>query len=532
MTDRTIEIVIRGKNLSGESFEQVKTDLGEVGHAVEKTSTAMDYALGQIAYDAVIRISDAIGNFASEAVNAAQTYAQQVEDIARQTGTTVEEGSRLIQVADDMRVSVSDLSSALRIYSTKQKEAGASAQISTDLLAKLSDQYLALEPGIQRTNFLIDNFGRGGLAMAKLLEQGSEKMREMNAAVSDNLILTKESIAVSEGYRLTIDELQDSWSGFKNQIGLSLMENETFMEQIDKLTTILDVFAKWFEVQPEKTQTVIADFIILGAVIGKLLPLLVGLKLLLGGLGGAGVAGAAGALAAKLSFLTAFIHGNLLIALGAATKGLIALGTAMTTTALGPIVLLAAAIAGLVLAIILLGPEAKKTFLMIADIIAASLKRAGFELKRFAKEIANWSAQLLNSIGGWFKRVGRGIVDGIWNGIQEGWEWLKTQIRNAIDDLLETFDLKLEMGSPSKVFMERGRMAAAGFALGFDQALSRMAAPAMAGAAASGGFGGGTSNRYSVGTIQVNNPLTQGERNWIRRNQERTVERTLERILK
>ena len=130
--------------------------------------------------------------------------------------------------------------------------------------------------------------------------------------------------------------------------------------------------------------------------------------------------------------------------------------------------------------------------------------------------------------------VGKAIVQGIWAGIQAGWERLKSMIQANLSSLLEWVKEQLGISSPSMVFaVEVGKPMAHGIAAGFGEAMTRTAAPAMARSISSDMLmGAGTVNRYDVGRIEVHNPLTQNERQWIRRNQERSVERTLTRIIK
>ena len=51
--------------------------------------------------------------------------------------------------------------------------------------------------------------------------------------------------------------------------------------------------------------------------------------------------------------------------------------------------------------------------------------------------IMDTARRIGTSIKNAFSSVGKGIVDGIWAGIQGGWEWLKTQIENNMNSLLQ-----------------------------------------------------------------------------------------------
>lgn len=67
-----------------------------------------------------------------------------------------------------------------------------------------------------------------------------------------------------------------------------------------------------------------------------------------------------------------------------------------------------------------------------------------------------------------FAEVGKNIVSGLWNGISSGWDWLKEQVSNLANSLLEGAKAALDIHSPSKKFMWIGRMVDEGFAKGLN----------------------------------------------------------------
>ena len=152
-----------------------------------------------------------------ETVGEFTTYAKTVEDMARVTGSSAEEVSRLIQVSDDLQISTASLEQAMAGAVRKGIDP------SVDSIASLSDQYLALAPGLERSQFLVEKFGRSGLEMAKLMEQGGDKIREMGEAVNDSLIITDEAIAANQEYYAAMDNLNDIIQGVKLEIGSKLV---------------------------------------------------------------------------------------------------------------------------------------------------------------------------------------------------------------------------------------------------------------------------------------------------------------------
>jgi hypothetical protein len=140
-------------------------------------------------------------------------YSEQVKNLSRSIGSSAEEASRLIQVADDVRLSYDSMSTAMKIA---QKQG---IDVSIEGLAKLSDAYLALTPGVERAQFLLDKFGKSGMEMGKMMEKGGDEIRKMSDAIADNLILTKKEIDDAERYKRSLDDLGDAWDGLTMSIG-------------------------------------------------------------------------------------------------------------------------------------------------------------------------------------------------------------------------------------------------------------------------------------------------------------------------
>ena len=167
-----------------------------------------------------------------ETVGEFTAYAKTVEDMARVTGSSAEEVSRLIQVSDDLQISTASLEQAMAGAVRKGIDP------SVDSIASLSDQYLALAPGLERSQFLVEKFGRSGLEMAKLMEQGGDKIREMGEAVDDSLIVTDEAIAANQEYYAAMDNLNDIIQGVKLEIAQGLIPVLTkvakLMEEVSK----------------------------------------------------------------------------------------------------------------------------------------------------------------------------------------------------------------------------------------------------------------------------------------------------------
>jgi len=140
-------------------------------------------------------------------------YAEQVKNMSRSLGASAEETSRLIQVADDVRVSYDTLKIAMK---EAQKD-GIDPNI--EGLAKLADQYVKLQSPTEKTKFLLDKFGKSGMEMGKLMEKGGAGIKKMAGAIDDSLIMTKEGIKAADDYQAALDNMSDSAMAFQISIG-------------------------------------------------------------------------------------------------------------------------------------------------------------------------------------------------------------------------------------------------------------------------------------------------------------------------
>ena len=159
----------------------------------------------------------AAGKAILNTVNDWSAYAESIEKAARLAGVSSEEMSRLTQAADDFRVSEEALNSAM-VMALKN---GFTPTI--DNLADLSDEYLALKDPADKAAMASKIFGRQYAEMEPLLRQGGEAIRNATGEIADNLIVTEAQIEANKRLIAQQDELQDQWTGIKNQVGQELI---------------------------------------------------------------------------------------------------------------------------------------------------------------------------------------------------------------------------------------------------------------------------------------------------------------------
>lgn len=78
----------------------------------------------------------------------------------------------------------------------------------------------------------------------------------------------------------------------------------------------------------------------------------------------------------------------------------------------------------------------------------------------------------LRALPGQMLDLGKSIIDGIWHGIERGWNWLMDKVRNLARSLLDAAKAAIGISSPSKMFnVELGQMIPPGVVAGVRAAL-------------------------------------------------------------
>lgn len=196
-----------------EAIDKSSSTLRTIDAGLQAFRNALNL-IGQAAQIVNRVVDETVGEFVK--------YAQEIRTLTQLTGESTEEMSRLIQVADDYKLSVSDLTTASRKLATE----GLSLDIET--LARLSDEYLRLGSGAERQTFINEKLGRSGLAFTEILSQGSAAILARSESISEMLILDQEAIDKAETYRLAVDDLSDSWEALKVSQGAKMVEFATY----------------------------------------------------------------------------------------------------------------------------------------------------------------------------------------------------------------------------------------------------------------------------------------------------------------
>lgn len=159
----------------------------------------------------------ALGRAVQNAVKDYMSYADTVRELTRVNGASAEETSRVIQFTDDLGLSLEELNTA----STMAARQGIT--LTTDSLARMSGEFLKLQTPAEKNAYALENFGRSGLNMIKVLEAGPDKIRELSGAVEENLILTDKQVLSARNLEIQMDTLKDTWTGMTTHLTTGLI---------------------------------------------------------------------------------------------------------------------------------------------------------------------------------------------------------------------------------------------------------------------------------------------------------------------
>jgi hypothetical protein len=237
-----VDVLIRGKFEADMAFISLQNALKKsnesVGVAVDKLRTWTDGFMNikagwDMAADAAMAAYGAMQQVYNATITETVNYAAQVRELSMTIGASAEESSKLIQAADDMGISFDTLSQAMEGAIRK----GAEPSIAG--IAKLSDQYNAIQDPIERTKFLMDTFGRSGADLQMLMQQGAAGIRELGQAAEEaGLVLDEAAIRAAREYELALDDLMDKIDAAKIKVGVDFIPMVTDM--VEALTETED----------------------------------------------------------------------------------------------------------------------------------------------------------------------------------------------------------------------------------------------------------------------------------------------------
>ena len=473
------------------------TAVAAVGTATVATTKAIvDGAKETANYgDHIDKMSQKIGM-------SAEAY-QEWDFILQQNGANVDSLQASMKTLSNAAVDNKDAFQQLGISEEFVKSASPE-----ELFGEVITQLQGMEESTERTALASDLLGKSATELAPLLNSGAEATEELRKQAHEyGLVLDDESIKASAAFCDSLNLMEQTMNGMKNKL---------MAEFLPSLTEITDGLGKVFSGDMsglDDIQKGIEDFInSLSDALPRVME--VGVSIITS-LASAIIQNLPALIDAALELvgqLVSYILDNLpmLIETGLQIILQIALGIAQALPEMIPTIveviltiveylidnidlLVDAAIAiitglaeGLINALPVL---IEKAPVIIEKLVTALVTNAPKLLMAAVKVIETLATGLITNVpkllakipqimtslkNGFlnlcsgFADVGKNIIDGLWNGIQNGWNWLTDKVSNLAKGLLDAAKSALGINSPSKKFRKIGEFCVAGFNEGID----------------------------------------------------------------
>jgi hypothetical protein len=209
---------------TGEGIEEAERELAELNKTQqESTSTVKESKFSWTELKSAIDIGkqafQAVAGTVQAVIGPVIDYGKQVRDLSAFTGAGAEDSSELIQVLDDLGVEYGTLRTAAKSLT----ENGLQPNLKT--LAELAEQYNAIQDPVERSQFLIDQFGaRAGPQLAFALEQGKDALLEMGEAARETgLVVGEDFLDRARQAELALDDWEDSVLSLKIALSETLL---------------------------------------------------------------------------------------------------------------------------------------------------------------------------------------------------------------------------------------------------------------------------------------------------------------------
>jgi hypothetical protein len=208
-----IDVYANDKTGTGLSGVSGKLDALEAGF---QSLTGFSFT----AAGAMVAVGSAVSDivdYTKEAVDEVTKYNDQIVELARVTGNSLEDTSRLIQVAKDMGIEYKELLQGLG-NATKN-----GVDVSIDSLLSLADEYKELETPIDRAKWLTENFGAAGQDLAPIFEAARQDIVEDMDAVGEALVWDDEKQASVEAYKAGMADVKSAFEELKMEVGMNVL---------------------------------------------------------------------------------------------------------------------------------------------------------------------------------------------------------------------------------------------------------------------------------------------------------------------
>lgn len=399
-------------------------------------------------------------------------FVKSSKGLATQIGTTTEEASRLVAAFGRMGVSADSASQMFGIFSKNIVKATADAKNGSDatasafqrlsvstvaadgtqkgfnaILFEVADKFKAMPNGIDKTSLAMELFGRSGKDMIKVLNLGSDGIKNLEEQADKlGLTLTSSNIAAVSEYIKSQKDLKQTTDALKIAIG----------------TTTAPVLAEFNKSINDIILTLLGTD-------GPMKAITVNVLAFGGPIAGA----AAGVLSFAANLVTAWP------AIVATTSGLLGMGAAVIA-ATWPFILIGAAIAAAALLIITnwdsIWNFLKGIFnwivnnwpLLLGVLLGPFGLAVGLIIQHF-QNIKKGIEDFVAGAGKWLYNAGKDIIGGLIKGIEDEINGAVRAVKKVGGAVIDAARDVLHWHSPSKIFIEAGKSIGQGLAIGINR---------------------------------------------------------------
>jgi hypothetical protein len=232
--DTSLTFSLYGKDVSATKALQ---DVGGAaqtagGHFSKIAEIAGGLGLAQ----GVEALGQKVFQFGKDSINAFQDVGKEVKLLQRYTGDSAEEMSKLRFAAEETGVSADTLAAALGKMSkaaattagekkfeaigVSVKDMNGHMKSSSDIFSEVADKLGGMSNGVEKTNAIMQIFGRSGMQLAPLLNQGAagiEKFKE--EAQKFGLVLSQDNLDAIQKNIMAHREFHAAVEGMQVQLG-------------------------------------------------------------------------------------------------------------------------------------------------------------------------------------------------------------------------------------------------------------------------------------------------------------------------
>jgi methyl-accepting chemotaxis protein len=243
------EFVNTGIKQAERAFMDIRKQVAQAEGTMGKFKAA-----GKATFDAVkanaanfaLAAAGSFATFALKGADAFQKVALAAGELSDATGLTVEEASRLAEVAGDIGIDAGTIETTI---GKMNKELGKSPELFEELGVQIAyteggavdanetflnviDRLNGITDPAERARVASELLGKGWQGMSELIAGGSDKLRASLAGVSEQKVIDERELEKARKYRESMDKLRDAGDDLAQSLGEHLIPALTIVAEI------------------------------------------------------------------------------------------------------------------------------------------------------------------------------------------------------------------------------------------------------------------------------------------------------------